>query len=151
MHRTFPHKYAEWNFWVDPYAVKGVFSAGLLMCLTPLDATNKLVWTSDEADKWEAFGTAEGKLAAEILRWYLSYLAEMYPEGVYLSDLIAAINTTNPDLCQAERVYVQVLTESGGEEGRTVVLTNQPPNVTTFLTPRVEEVKTHAARIYAMR
>ena len=138
------------EFLGGPICCKGVFSTGLLMCLTPLDATNKLVWTSDEADKWEAFGTAEGKLAAEILRWDLNYLAEMYPEGAYLCDLMAAINTTNPDLCQAERVHVQVLTESGGEKGRTVVLTNQPPNVTAILTPRVEEVKIQAAKIFGI-
>lgn len=99
----------------------------------------------DDADNWEASGTAEGKLTAKILRWYLNYLTDLYPEGVYLWDLIAAINTTDPDLCQGEEVHVQVLTDTGEEEGRTIVVEGKPSNVTAFLTPQIEEIKSKAA------
>jgi inosine-uridine nucleoside N-ribohydrolase len=118
------------------------------MCITPLDATNQVVWTSDDADKWEASGTVEGKLAAEILRWYLNYLTDLDPEGAFLWDLLAAINATDPDLCQGEEVHVQVLTDPGEEEGRTIVVNDQPPNATAFLNPQVEKIKNLAAQVY---
>jgi pyrimidine-specific ribonucleoside hydrolase len=132
---------AEWNIWVDPVAASEVFNAGLSMYLTPLDATNQVVWTSDDADTWEASGTPEGKLAAEILRWYLHNLHDMYPEGVYIWDLLAAVNATHPELCQREQVHIQVVTGSGDEEGRTVVVRDQPANATAYLTPKVDEIK----------
>jgi pyrimidine-specific ribonucleoside hydrolase len=132
---------AEWNIWVDPVAASEVFNAGLSMYLTPLDATNQVAWTSDDADTWEASGTPEGKLAAEILRWYLHNLHDIYPEGVYIWDLLAAVNATHPDLCQPEQVHIQVVTESGDEEGRTVVVRGRPANATAYLTPNVDEIK----------
>jgi len=142
------NKFAEWNIWVDPYAANEVFNAGLSMCITPLDTTNQVVWTSDDADKWEASGTAEGKLAAEILRGYLNYLVDLYPEGAFLWDLLAAINTSDPDFCQGEEVHVQVLTDPGEEEGRTIVVEGKPPNATAFLNPQVEAIKIQAAQVF---
>jgi pyrimidine-specific ribonucleoside hydrolase len=144
------NRVAEWNIWVDPVAASEVFNAGLSIYLTPLDATNQVVWTSDDADTWEASGTPEGKLAAEILRWYLHYLDDMYPEGVYIWDLVAAVNTTNPDLCQQEQVHIQVVTESGEEEGRTVVVRDQPANATAYLAPKVDEIKHLVAQILGL-
>lgn len=122
------NKVAEWNIWVDPIAASEVFNASLSMHLTPLDATNQVIWTYEEAAAWEISGTPESTMAAEILSWMLVYLREMYPEGVYLWDFVAAVNATDPNLCQGERVHVQVVTEPGAEEGRTVVVSDHPPN-----------------------
>jgi purine nucleosidase/pyrimidine-specific ribonucleoside hydrolase len=140
------NRVAEWNIWVDPAAADEVFSAGLPLYMTPLDATNQVVWTSDDADTWDASGTPEGELAAEILRWYLDYLHDMYPEGVHLWDLVAAANVMDPDLCQSERVHVQVVTGRGDEEGRTLLVEDQPPNATAYLTPKPDEIKHFVAR-----
>ena len=85
-------------------------------------------------------------MAAEILSWMLVYLREMYPEGVYLWDFVAAVNATDPNLCQGERVHVQVVTEPGAEEGRTVVVSDHPPNATVCLTPWAEEIKQRVTR-----
>jgi purine nucleosidase/pyrimidine-specific ribonucleoside hydrolase len=144
------NKVAEWNIWVDPVAASEVFNAGLRLCLTTLDATNQVVWTSDDADEWEACGTPEGRLAAEILRRSLVYLRDMFPEGVHLWDLVAAVHATNPDLCQREQVHIQVVTESGEEEGRTVVGRDQPANATVCLTPKADGMKRLVARILGL-
>lgn len=135
------NRVAEWNIWVDPVAASEVFNAGLSLYITPLDTTNQMVWTRDDADRWEACGTPEGKLAAEILRWYLDFLHDMYPEGVYMWDLVAAVNVTNPELCRADQVHIQVVTEPGDEEGRTVVIRDQQANATAYLIPRADEIK----------
>jgi pyrimidine-specific ribonucleoside hydrolase len=140
------NKVAEWNIWVDPIAASEVFNAGLPIQLTPLDATSQVIWTSDDADTWEASGTPEGILATKILRLMLRYLSDMYPEGVCLWDLVAAVNATNPDLCQQEQVHIQVVTESGDEEGRTVVISDQPANVTACLKPQADEIKNLVAQ-----
>jgi pyrimidine-specific ribonucleoside hydrolase len=140
------NKVAEWNIWVDPIAASEVFNSGLPMFITPLDTTSRVVWTYDDADTWEATGTPEGKLAAEILRWYLDYLHYIFPDGVYLWDLVAAVNVANPDLCQEEQVHIQVVTEPGDEEGRTVVVRDQPPNATAYLAPKADEIKCRVAQ-----
>jgi purine nucleosidase/pyrimidine-specific ribonucleoside hydrolase len=140
------NRVAEWNIWVDPVAASEVFNAGLPLYMTPLDATNQVVWTSDDADTWEASGTAEGKLAAEILRWFVDFMYELYPEGAYMWDLVAAVNVTNPDLCGGEQVHVQVVTEPGEKQGHTLVVRDQPANVTAYLTPKADEIKHLVAR-----
>jgi purine nucleosidase/pyrimidine-specific ribonucleoside hydrolase len=140
------NRVAEWNIWVDSMAASEVFSSGLSLTMTPLDATNQVVWTSDDADAWEASGTPEGQLAAEILRWYLDFMVDYYPEGAYMWDLVAAVNVTNPNLCQGEQVHVQVLTEPGDEQGHTVVVRDRPPNVTAYLAPKADEIKHQVAQ-----
>ncbi|MCJ7660889.1 MAG: hypothetical protein MUO67_17205, partial [Anaerolineales bacterium] len=87
-----------------------------------------------------------GLLAAEILSWMVVYLRDLYPYGVYLWDLVAAVNATDPKLCQGERVHIQVVTELGDEEGRTVVGSGQLPNTTVCLIPQAEEIKHRIAR-----
>lgn len=142
-----PNKVAEWNIYVDSVAASEVFNAGLPIHLTPLDATNQVIWTTDDLDQWRTFGTPEGNLAAEILSWMIGYLRELFPGGVYLWDLLAAIHLTDPEVCQAEQRHIQILTEPGVEQGRTVVISDQAPNATVCLTPRTDQVKQRVAQI----
>ena len=58
-------------------AASEVFNAGLPLYMAPLDVTSQVVWTSNDADTWEASGIPEAKLAAEILRWYLDFLYDL--------------------------------------------------------------------------
>jgi len=92
------NKVAEWNIWVDPVATSEVFNAGLSIHITPLDATNQVIWTQEDLDAWRTIGNPEGGLAAEILGWMLDHFRELYPEGVYLWDLLAATNATDPGI-----------------------------------------------------
>ena len=140
------NKVAEWNIYVDPVAASEVINAGLSLQLTPLNATNQVIWTSDDANQLRAAGTPEGRLAAEILSWMIDYLLGLFPDCVYLWDLLTAVNATDPDLCQGEWVHIQVVTELGDEEGRTVVGSGQLPNTTVCLIPQAEEIKHRIAR-----
>lgn len=142
--------YAEWNIWVDPYAAKEVFNAGLPIYISPLDTTNQVVWTYDDAETWETSGTLEGQLAAEILRWYLGYLKDFYPDGVYLWDLVASVCLTNPEFFQEEKVYIEVITEQGNQEGRTKVIDDRKANAAVFLRPNADAIKKHVAGILAL-
>jgi pyrimidine-specific ribonucleoside hydrolase len=132
------NRVAEWNIWVDPIAASEVLGADLSIGITPLDATNQVLWTEADAAAWDASGTAEGVLAAEILRWMLG---SWYPEGVYVWDLVAAVNATDPALCEQEELQVRVVTEPGDEEGRTVVVGGHSANVTACLEPQAEAMK----------
>ena len=145
-----PNNVAEWNIWVDPVAGSEVFNAGLSLHLTPLDATNQVIWTSHDADAWAASGTPEGELAAEILRRFLSFVKDVFPEaeGYYWWDVVAAANVTEPDLCQQKEVHMQIVTEPGDQQGRTVVVSDQPANTGAFLRPQGEQIKQHVAQTF---
>ncbi len=139
------NKVAEWNIWADPFAANEVFNAGLLIHLTPLDATNQVIWTREDAESWARSGSPEGVLAAEILIWMLD---EHKVEAVYLWDLLTAVHTTDPGLCRTEAIHVSIITDPGDEEGRTVVLRNEPPNVIAYLEPLITEVKNQVSQIF---
>jgi pyrimidine-specific ribonucleoside hydrolase len=55
-----PNKGAEWNLWVDPFAASEIFNTGLPVFLTPLDATDQVTWTLEDANVWANSGTQEG-------------------------------------------------------------------------------------------
>ncbi|UCH06271.1 MAG: nucleoside hydrolase [Deltaproteobacteria bacterium] len=141
------NRVAEWNIWVDPVAASEVFSTGLSKGLTPLDATKKVIWKESDAASWEASGTPEGILAAELLRWMLRSWS---PKGIFVWDLVAAVNATDPDLCQQEQVNVQVVTEPGDQQGRTVVDKSQPENTTACIKAKVKEVKKRVRQVFGL-
>ncbi len=139
------NRVAEWNIWVDPVAASEVFSTELSKGLTPLDATKRVIWKESDAAAWEASGTPEGILAAELLRWMLRSWS---PKGIFVWDLVAAVNTTDPDLCRQKKVNVQVVTEPGDQQGRTVVDKSQPENTSACMKPKVKAVKKHVKRVF---
>ena len=142
-----PNRVAEWNIWVDPTAAQEVFTSRLPIRLVPLDATNHVVWTESDALAWEASGSPEGILAAEILRWMLR---SWFPEGVYAWDVVAAVDMTEPDLCQREDQFIRIATETGNNQGQTIVDDTQPPNVSICMTPMVEKLKSRVAEVFRL-
>ncbi|MBN2557088.1 MAG: nucleoside hydrolase, partial [Anaerolineales bacterium] len=62
---------AEWNIWVDPIAAHQVFTSGLPLQLVPLDATNQVVWTPEDATVWRSSEHPAGQYAADVLNWML--------------------------------------------------------------------------------
>jgi purine nucleosidase/pyrimidine-specific ribonucleoside hydrolase len=58
---------AEWNIWVDPLAASEVFSSGLPIFLTPLDATDQVTWGKDFSRRWESSNDPAAKLAGEMV------------------------------------------------------------------------------------
>lgn len=134
---------AEWNIWVDPVAADEVFASSLPLHLTPLDATNKVIWTQADADYWAASKTPAGALASDLLQ---KVLHGETSTGGYIWDLVAAINATDPDLCPGVSLAVDVLTAAGPDQGRTVI-TNQTANTTVCLNPDPEKMRGLAAAI----
>lgn len=134
---------AEWNIWVDPVAADEVFTSGLTLHLSPLDATNQVIWTQSDAHTWTASGTPEGALAGKLLQWMLDSWSK---QGVLVWDLVAAINATDPAVCPEVPLAVDILVAPGPDQGRTVI-TDQNPNVFVCLDPDPDQIKALAAAI----
>jgi pyrimidine-specific ribonucleoside hydrolase len=134
---------AEWNIWVDPVAANEVFTSGLLLHLSPLDATNQVIWTQSDARTWVDSGTPAGALAGKLLQWMLDSWSK---KGVIVWDLVAAVNTTDPALCPEVSLAVDILVAPGPDQGRTVV-TDQTPNMSVCLDPDPDQIKALAAAI----
>ncbi len=137
------NKVAEWNIWVDPVAATEVFTSGLPLHLIPLDATRKVGWTQSDLPSWTSSSSAEGALAGDLLQWMLNSWS---PKGVYIWDLVAAVQATNPALCPEASLAVDIITTPGSEQGRTAVV-QETPNVGVCLEPDAEQIKALAAYI----
>lgn len=136
---------AEWNIWVDPVAAKEVFEAKLSLHMIPLDATRQVRWTESDLSEWESFSSPEGVMAGKLLQWMLQSWSS---EGVYIWDLVAAIQATHSALCPETELAVEVITAPGSEQGRTVI-TDKAVNAAVCLHPVPEQVKALAASILA--
>lgn len=134
---------AEWNIWVDPLAASEVFGSGLELHLVPLDATNLVVYTKADEEKWASSGTSEGAWAGKILRWMLESWS---PDGMYIWDLTAATAGTDPRLCPEVSLALDVVLDPGPEQGRTMI-TDQTPNASVCLQPDAEQTRARAASI----
>jgi inosine-uridine nucleoside N-ribohydrolase len=134
---------AEWNIWVDPAAAKKVFESGLALHLIPLDATEKVNWSASDLPGWTASSSPEGIMAGKLLQWMLDSWSQ---KNVYIWDLVAAVQATNPSICPEVSLAIDIVTASGPEQGRTVV-TQDTPNVSVCLNPDIGQIKSLAASI----
>jgi len=140
---TIDNSVAEWNIWVDPVAASEVFASGLPLHLSPLYATGQITWRQSDLPGWANTGSPEGVLARDILQWMLRSWS---PDGVYIWDLVAAVNATNPALCPEVLLSVDINVAPGPEQGQTVI-TDQPPNAAVCLEPDGEQIKALAAQV----
>lgn len=135
---------AEWNIWVDPVAADEVFDAGVPIHLSPLDATNQVIWTHTDASAWQNSGLPEGILAAKLLQWMLDSWSS---DGVYIWDLVAAVHATDPALCPETPLKVDIITADGPKQGQTVI-GDQTPNTLVCLDPDPTLVKGLVATVF---
>jgi purine nucleosidase/pyrimidine-specific ribonucleoside hydrolase len=138
------NRVAEWNIWVDPRAAQEVFTAGLQLHLTPLDATKQVVWTQSDLPAWTASGSPEGAIAGDLLEWMLRSWS---PDGVYIWDLVAAVNSTDPAFCPESPFSIDINVTPGPEQGA-MLITDQPPNVSVCLDPDTSNVKARVSGIF---
>ena len=134
---------AEWNIWVDPVAAKEVFASGIPLHLIPLDATKQVMWTPSDLPAWKSSTIPEGTMAGDLLQWMLDSWS---PNGVFIWDLVAAVQATNPEICSEVSLPVDIITSPGPEQGRTMVVKGDP-NVAVCLNPDAGQVKAIAASI----
>ena len=137
------NKVAEWNIWSDPVAASQVFAAGLPLHLVPLDATRQVIWNKADLSGWTSTSSPEGAMAGKLLQWMLDSWS---PEGVYIWDLVAAVQATNPALCPETSLAVDIVTTPGSEQGQTLVV-DESPNLTACLNPDLAQIKALAASI----
>jgi pyrimidine-specific ribonucleoside hydrolase len=134
---------AEWNIWVDPVAAREVFESGLPLHLVPLDATRQVVWTGSDLPGWAESSAPEAELAGKLLQWMLNSWSD---KGVFIWDLVTAVQASTPLVCKEVALDVNIITESGPEQGQTAV-TQGDPNVSVCLKPDGAQVKSIAASI----
>lgn len=115
----FTNETAEWNIWVDPVAADAVFTSGLNLHLVPLDVTSQVLWDRSDASSWEETDSPEGSLAADFLRMLLD---AWQVESAYVWDLVAAVQSTLPQVCPEVPLSLQVITAPGPDEGRTRII-----------------------------
>ena len=143
----YANEVAEWNIWVDPVAAAEVFSSGLILHLVPLDATQQVVWAKSDLPTWNSADQSGSKVAGDLLQWMLDSWSE---EGVYIWDLVAAVQATNPAACPEVPLSVNIITTTGAEQGRTMVRDGSP-NAGVCLEPDAGQVKAIAASIFGGR
>jgi pyrimidine-specific ribonucleoside hydrolase len=140
----FTNETAEWNIWVDPLAASEVFSSGLPLHLVPLDATRQVVWRQDDLSNWESGNSPESTMAGTLLKWMLDIWSR---DGVFIWDLVAAIQATEPKVCPEIQMALEVVTAPGPDQGRTKVV-NQSPNISVCLEPNMDSIKSLAGFVF---
>ncbi|NJM71215.1 MAG: nucleoside hydrolase [Scytonema sp. RU_4_4] len=135
---------SEFNIWVDPVAAQEVFSAGLPIFLTPLDATNKIGFTRADLEAWKATGTPESVIASELLNFALTVISgndPLIPNPAW--DLVAAINLSEPSFCEKTPLHIEVNTNGKPEvnQGQTVAIPGLPPNANVCFNPSFANFK----------
>ena len=137
---------SEWNIWIDPLAAQEIFESGIPINLTPLDAAQNVTWKKSDVENWKRTNKPAGVLAARLLQWMMR---SMSPNKVYIWDLVAAVNAAAPDLCEHQQFHLKVITESGNQEGRTIIDWAASPNTTVCISPNEYSVKRHTATIFS--
>ena len=139
------NRVAEWNIYVDPIAAKESFADSAKISLTPLDATDIVLWDEKDAEAWESSGAPESALAAEVLR---ATLRDWNASIVLIWDLVAAINASDKSLCSWEEMRVDVVTEVGRTQGQTIVLDGLPENTMVCVEPDPKAIKERALEVF---
>lgn len=125
---------AEWNIYVDPVAASEVFASGVEIRLTPLDATDKILWTEADAASWSASNRPAGSMAAQLLRHTME---DWSSNSVLIWDLVAALNVADRGLCRWDRVHIEVVERDSMNQGQTVIDDQKPPNTEACVSPDV--------------
>jgi inosine-uridine nucleoside N-ribohydrolase len=141
---AFDNEVAEWNIWADPLAAKEVFTSGLELHLVPLDATRQVTWTRDDLPGWESSSSAESDLAASLLKWMLDNWSR---DGVYIWDLVAAVQATDLGTCTEAPMALDILTAPGPDQGRTLAV-DGTPNTSVCLEPDPARIKSVVLSVF---
>ncbi len=136
---------AEWNIYIDPVAASEVFSSGLHIRLTPLDSTDRIRWTPDDANAWGNSDAPESSIATQLLTY--SFWGQDTIR-VLIWDLVAAINVADRDLCEWEELFVEVVLEETDNQGQIVVDGEKGANVSACMIPDREAYKEAAQQIF---
>ncbi len=142
---------AEFNIWVDPVAAQKVFSAGIPIYETPLDATNQIGFTRADQAAWKATGTPESILASELLDYALSVISGNDPKIPNSAwDLVAAINLSQPSFCQEKPLHIEINTTGSPyvNQGQTAATPGQS-NAQVCLNPSFANLPFKSSQLFS--
>lgn len=109
---------AEWNIYVDPYAMAMVFESGAPVTLIPLDATNHVPMTMDFYKRLEENHTTP---EADFVYQLLSLNQDFIESGFYFFwDPLAAAIASDESLATIGEYSLRVIEDEGPESGRTL-------------------------------
>lgn len=140
------NKFAEWNIFVDPLAAYEVFESGIEIHLTPLDATNQVYTTREDQSNLYSLGNPTSNLAADLLDWKFGF---QNTDRFTIFDLLAAVNTTDPQVCDWTDLYLNVVTKPGTELGRTFVDSTTTSTTKVCLTPDEGAIRSLVISVFA--
>jgi inosine-uridine nucleoside N-ribohydrolase len=78
-----------------------------------------------------------------LLGWMLDSFSS---QGAYVWDLVTAVQATNPSVCPEVPMSLDIVTQTGAEQGRTI-LTQGATNIMVCLTPDKAQVRALSASI----
>lgn len=113
---------AEFNYWVDPHAVKYVFdNLSVPMTMVGLDVTREIVLTPNYIELLRQINTELSRFVVDITRFYVDFhWKQERTLGCVINDPLAVAYFIDRTLCSGFPSYVDVVTE-GIAIGQTVV------------------------------
>lgn len=125
---------AEFNIYHNPEAARLVINSSLPIVIVPLDITTSLVFTVRDFDVFSHCRTGAGKLARNLLPFYLqAHRRYLGLDGVYLHDVVATAFVMAPEIFETKKAWCDVETEGEITRGTTVIddrpISPKAPNV----------------------
>lgn len=113
-------RYAEFNAWCDPEALREVLRAELPTELVGLDVTRKLVLTGPEIDRLGRQGDPQARWLSPALRFYRAFHQQYEQlDGCVINDVLPIAELIAPGVLEFESLLLAVDLESGETRGRT--------------------------------
>ena len=110
---------AEFNVWSDPEALEALLSEGLPLVLVPLDVTRRVVLAKRHLERLPP-DDPRTRLIRDCTRSYMEFHKKAKGiEGCLLHDPLALGVALDHSFVRMEEVYLQVVTGTGADRGRT--------------------------------
>ena len=125
---------AEFNTYVDPHAAHIVFHAGIPTTLVPLDVTYQCVLTKLDVERLLQIDSPLTHFITDATRFYMEFHDEYQGvEGCVINDPLALALTFAPQLCNYQKLPVDVDISGGVSMGKTIAdfynYTKKPANM----------------------
>lgn len=111
---------AEFNTFVDPHAAHVVFHSGVPITLVPLDVTYQCVLTPEDVTRILKLNSPIAQFIADSTRFYMEFHDEYQKiSGCVINDPLAVALGLDPNLVDAQELYVDVDIAGGVSMGKT--------------------------------
>jgi purine nucleosidase len=146
----------EFNFWLDPEAVRVVLRSGARVRLVGLDVTTQVPLSLADAQGLQEAGGQFAPYAGACAQAWIERLAREYPadpltgDSCSMHDPLAVAAAARPDLLTWRDVYVDIVTHDQVGRGIAVVDRLDPPNELSANCSLAVSVDTKAVRAYVL-